>query len=29
VRFVRADHRIDFADLIGKHGMVYSQHKVV
>src|ERR1700722_19185967 len=29
VRFGRADHRIDFADLIGKHVMVYSQHKVV
>ncbi|HET6195584.1 MAG TPA: 4-hydroxybenzoate 3-monooxygenase, partial [Acetobacteraceae bacterium] len=24
-----ADHRIDFADLVGKHVMVYSQHKVV
>ena len=29
MRFDRADHRIDFADLIGKHVMVYSQHKVV
>jgi p-hydroxybenzoate 3-monooxygenase len=29
MRFNRADHRIDFADLIGKHVMVYSQHKVV
>ena len=29
MRFGRADHRIDFADLIGKHVMVYSQHKVV
>src|SRR6201993_2985793 len=24
MRFGRADHRIDFADLIGKHVMVYS-----
>jgi len=29
MRFERADHRIDFSDLIGKHVMVYSQHKVV
>ena len=29
MRFDHADHRIDFADLIGKHVMVYSQHKVV
>jgi p-hydroxybenzoate 3-monooxygenase len=29
MRFNRADHRIDFADLLGKHVMVYSQHKVV
>jgi p-hydroxybenzoate 3-monooxygenase len=29
LRFARANHRIDFADLIGKHIMVYSQHKVV
>ncbi len=29
MRFNRADHRIDFSDLIGKHVMVYSQHKVV
>jgi p-hydroxybenzoate 3-monooxygenase len=29
MRFNRADHRIDFADLVGKHVMVYSQHKVV
>jgi p-hydroxybenzoate 3-monooxygenase len=29
MRFNRTDHRIDFADLIGKHVMVYSQHKVV
>ena len=29
MRFDRADHRIDFADLVGKHVMVYSQHKVV
>ncbi len=29
MRFDRADHRIDFADLIGKHVMVYSQHNVV
>jgi p-hydroxybenzoate 3-monooxygenase len=29
MRFGRADHRIDFADLVGKHVMVYSQHKVV
>jgi p-hydroxybenzoate 3-monooxygenase len=29
MRFGHADHRIDFADLIGKHVMVYSQHKVV
>jgi p-hydroxybenzoate 3-monooxygenase len=29
MRFGRADHRIDFADLGGKHVMVYSQHKVV
>ena len=29
IRFGCADHRIDFADLVGKHVMVYSQHKVV
>ena len=29
MRFDSADHRIDFADLVGKHVMVYSQHKVV
>jgi p-hydroxybenzoate 3-monooxygenase len=29
MRFDRADHRIDFSDLIGKHVMVYSQHRVV
>ena len=29
MRFGRTDHRIDFADLIGKHVMVYSQHNVV
>jgi p-hydroxybenzoate 3-monooxygenase len=29
MRFNRADHRIDFSDLVGKHVMVYSQHKVV
>jgi p-hydroxybenzoate 3-monooxygenase len=29
VRFDRTDHRVDFADLVGKHVMVYSQHKVV
>jgi p-hydroxybenzoate 3-monooxygenase len=29
MRFGRADHRIDFADLVGKHVMVYSQHNVV
>lgn len=29
MRFGAADHRIDFADLVGKHVMVYSQHKVV
>jgi p-hydroxybenzoate 3-monooxygenase len=29
LRFKRSDHRIDFADLVGKHVMVYSQHKVV
>ena len=29
MRFGGADHRIDFADLVGKHVMVYSQHKVV
>jgi p-hydroxybenzoate 3-monooxygenase len=29
MRFGGADHRIDFAELIGKHVMVYSQHKVV
>ena len=29
MRFDRADHRIDFAELVGKHVMVYSQHKVV
>lgn len=29
MRFDRMDHRIDFADLVGKHVMVYSQHKVV
>ena len=28
MRFGRADHRIDFADLVGKHVMVYSQHLV-
>ncbi len=29
MRFNGADHRVDFADLVGKHVMVYSQHKVV
>ena len=29
MRFDRIDHRIDFANLVGKHVMVYSQHKVV
>jgi p-hydroxybenzoate 3-monooxygenase len=29
MRFDATDHRIDFADLVGKHVMVYSQHKVV
>lgn len=29
MRFGGADHRIDFAELVGKHVMVYSQHKVV
>jgi p-hydroxybenzoate 3-monooxygenase len=29
MRFGRADHRIDFSDLVGKHVMVYSQHNVV
>ncbi len=29
MRFGRADHRIDLADLVGKQVMVYSQHKVV
>ncbi len=29
MRFAHADHRIDLADLVGKHVMVYSQHKVV
>jgi p-hydroxybenzoate 3-monooxygenase len=29
MRFDRADHRIDFSDLVGKHVMVYSQHNVV
>jgi p-hydroxybenzoate 3-monooxygenase len=29
MRFGGADHRIDFADLVGKHVMVYSQHQVV
>jgi len=29
MRFGRADHRIDFADLVGKHVLVYSQHRVV
>jgi len=29
MRFDRADHRIDFSELVGKHVMVYSQHKVV
>jgi p-hydroxybenzoate 3-monooxygenase len=29
MRFGRVDHRIDLADLVGKHMMVYSQHKVV
>lgn len=29
MRFGGADHRIDLADLVGKHVMVYSQHKVV
>ena len=29
LRFGGADHRIDFAELVGKHVMVYSQHKVV
>jgi p-hydroxybenzoate 3-monooxygenase len=29
MRFGRADHRIDFMQLVGKHVMVYSQHNVV
>ena len=29
MRFDGEDHRIDLADLVGKHVMVYSQHKVV
>jgi p-hydroxybenzoate 3-monooxygenase len=29
MRFDGADHRIDLTDLVGKHMMVYSQHKVV
>ncbi|MEJ0019111.1 MAG: 4-hydroxybenzoate 3-monooxygenase [Acetobacteraceae bacterium] len=29
MRFDGADHRIDLAGLIGRHVMVYSQHKVV
>ena len=29
MRFSGTDHRIDFSELIGKHVMVYSQHKVV
>jgi p-hydroxybenzoate 3-monooxygenase len=29
MRFDRADHRIDFSHLVGKHVMVYSQHKLV
>ena len=29
MRFGGADHRIDFSQLVGKHVMVYSQHKVV
>ena len=29
MRFDRADHRIDFMELVGKHVMVYSKHKVV
>lgn len=29
MRFDRADHRIDFMESVGKHVMVYSQHKVV
>jgi p-hydroxybenzoate 3-monooxygenase len=29
MRFGGADHRIDFSELVGKHVMVYSQHKVV
>jgi p-hydroxybenzoate 3-monooxygenase len=29
MRFGGVDHRVDFADLVGKHVMVYSQHKVV
>jgi p-hydroxybenzoate 3-monooxygenase len=29
MRFDRADHRLDFTELVGKHVMVYSQHKVV
>jgi p-hydroxybenzoate 3-monooxygenase len=29
MRFGSADHRIDFSQLVGKHVMVYSQHKVV
>jgi p-hydroxybenzoate 3-monooxygenase len=29
MRFGHTDHRIDFADLVGKHVMVYSQHNVV
>ena len=29
MRFGGADHRVDFADLVGKGVMVYSQHNVV
>jgi p-hydroxybenzoate 3-monooxygenase len=29
MRFGGSDHRIDFSELVGKHVMVYSQHKVV
>ncbi|MDE2006234.1 MAG: 4-hydroxybenzoate 3-monooxygenase [Rhodospirillales bacterium] len=29
LRFAGRDHRIDFADLTGRHVMVYSQHNVV
>ncbi len=29
MRFNSTDHRIDFSDLVGKHVMVYSQHRVV